>query len=391
VEALLGGGRLSATEWGATDVRWYRQDRVAVPTALAAGERPDLATTMACGPRDALRALHDELGVFASVAATEVTRERAGLLDGVVLRTLATLPVLAEAALSGAAGALCRAPAILRRLGWAPVAIRAGTNGRHRHPNGRQPESLPCHRDTLRDAVRPVGAAAWAHGQRAGATARYDRRLVRGQVSAIDGSGLGGDRRVVALVCVASERPVIVAWRLLAGAASEKGKEAHVTRALVEPALALGGPGTIRLLLADALYADGPLLAWLTCVRGIDALVRLPADRCLSRDLEALAAGDGLRGRVHHETRAVRGHKAWRRVAVAGLAGLTSWDSFVAAAAADEWPTATLWGGLIREEHPAPGLSRSGGRSAPGPGRTPTRLGGRTGRGGTSRTTPTGS
>jgi hypothetical protein len=69
---------------------------------------------------------------------------------------------------------------------------------------------------------------------------------------------------VVALVCVAATRPVIVAWRLLEGTASEKGKEATVTRALIEQALELGGPRCIRLLLAAALYADGPLLAWLT-------------------------------------------------------------------------------------------------------------------------------
>lgn len=334
---------------------WYRRDPATVRTALARGESPDLATTTACGPLDELIALHDELGVFGLLDEVEVARQRAGLPDGLLLRTLATLPFVAPAALSGAAGALFREPAILLRLGWAPVAIRDGTNGRHRHRDGRQPESLPCHPDALRDALRRVGEAAWARVQRAGVGALYDRRLVRGQVYAIDGSGLGADLRVVALVCVSGERPVIAAWRFLEGAASEKGKEASVTRALVEQALDAGGAGTIRLLLADALYADGPLLAWLACVQGIDALVRLPPDRCLYRDLEALAAGDGLEWRTHHETRTVRGHKARRRVEAAGVGGLTSWDGFVAAAAAHGQPDATLWGGLIREEDPATG------------------------------------
>jgi hypothetical protein len=334
---------------------WYRQDRVAVQTALESGERPDLATTMACGPLDELIALHDELGVFASLDEVEVARRRTGLPDGVLLRTLATLPFVAGASLSGAAGALFREPAILLRLGWAPLAIRNGTNGRHRHPAGRQAESLPCHPDALRDALRRVGEAAWERVQRTGVAALYARRLVRGQVYAIDGSGLGADLRVVALVCVSSERPVIVAWRLLEGAASEKGKEAWVTRALVEQVVALGGAGTIRLLLADALYADGPLFAWLRCVHDIDALVRLPADRCLYQELVALAAGNGLEWQTHYETRTVRGHKARRRVEVAGLDGLTSWDSFLAATAAYGQPQATLWGGLIREEHPETG------------------------------------
>jgi len=68
--------------------------------------------------------------------------------------------------------------------------------------------------------------------------------------------------------------------RLLKGAASEKGKAAAVTRGLVEQALALGA-GCMRLLLADALYADGPLLAWLKYVYTIDALAALPEDRLL--------------------------------------------------------------------------------------------------------------
>jgi hypothetical protein len=109
------------------------------------------------------------------------------------------------------------------------VQIRRGTNQRHR-----QPESLPCHPDTLGDALRRARVAAWRQVQRAGVQALYARWLVRGGVYAIDGSGLGPDLRVVALVCVSATRPVIVAWRLLEGSASEKGKEATVTRALIE-------------------------------------------------------------------------------------------------------------------------------------------------------------
>ncbi len=55
--------------------------------------------------------------------------------------------------------------------------------------------------------------------------------------------------------------------------------EAAVTRSLIEQVLAVAGPQTIDLLLADALYADGPLLAWLKYQKGIDALVCLPEDR----------------------------------------------------------------------------------------------------------------
>jgi len=334
------------------DVRWYRQDRAAVLAALRRGERPVLATTMACGPLDELVALHDELGVGAALDRLEVERARAGLPDGLLLRTLATLPFVSEASLSGAAGALFREPVVLLQLGWAPVAIRSGTNRRHRHPAGRQPEALPCHPDTLRDALRRVGEAAWERAQRAGVRALYARGLVRGKVYAIDGSGLGPHLRLVTLVCVSAERPVIVAWRLLEGAASEKGREAAVTRALVEQALELGGPRCVGLLLADALYADGPLLAWLKYAKGIDALVPLPPDRRLYAAAHCAARLDRAAWASHRYVRTIRGHKELRTVEVTAIGELSQWDSFAEAAAEHGAPGATLWVALVREVAP---------------------------------------
>jgi hypothetical protein len=105
------------------------------------------------------------------------------------------------------------------------VQIRQGSNGRHRHAQGRREESLPCHRDTLRDALRRVGESAWLQAQVAGVQSLYQRQLVRGKVYAVDGSGLGDDLRLVALVCVSATRPIIAAWRLLRGPACEKGQK----------------------------------------------------------------------------------------------------------------------------------------------------------------------
>src|SRR6266487_140905 len=144
---------------------WYRNDKASVAEALRQGERPDLATTMASGPLDELVALHQELGIFAILDEMEVQRARAGVPDELLLRTLATLPFVEQASLSGASSVLFREPAVLLQLGWAPVQIREGSNGRHRHPEGRQEESLPCHPDTLRDAAlarRRVSVAARA-------------------------------------------------------------------------------------------------------------------------------------------------------------------------------------------------------------------------------------
>jgi hypothetical protein len=331
---------------------WYRQDRQAVLDALRRGQRPDLATTMACGPLDELVALHDELGIFRALDRLPVSRERAGLPDHLLLRTLATLPFLAEPSLQAAAGTLFREPAVLLQLGWAPAQVRAGDNGRHRHPDGRQAESLPCHPDTLRDELRRIAARAWLKAQRCGAQALYDRQLVRGKVYAVDGSGLGQHFRLVCLVCVSGERPLLVAWRLLEGDASEKGKEAAVTKELIAQALASGGDGCIELLLADALYADGPLLAWLKYVKQIDALVALPSDRLLYQDLQGLAKGGLIRWTRHRYVRTVAGHKQRRVVEAACSGDLTSWDSFTAAAAQHGAQGASLWGCLIRQVQP---------------------------------------
>src|SRR5207302_5512266 len=251
--------------------------------------------------------------------------------------------------LSGATEVLFREPAVLLQLGWAPVQIRAGSNGRHRHPDGRQEESLPCHPDTLRDALRRVGESAWQHAQVAGVKALYQRQLVRGKVYAVDGSGLGDDFRLVALVCVSATRPIIVAWRLLSGQAWEKGQEAAVTRSLVEQVLEVAGPQAISLLLADALYADGPLLAWVKYRKGIDALVSLPEDRLLYQDLQGLASGELIDWTHHRYVRTIQGHKQVREGEVTAAGELTSWDSFLEAAAGYGMPDASLWACLIHD------------------------------------------
>src|SRR5256884_1227580 len=330
-------------------MEWYRNEKAAVAEALRRGDRPDFATTMASGSLDELVALHQELGIFAILDELEVQRARAGVPDELLLRTLATLPFVEQASLSGASEVLFREPAVLLHLGWAPVHIRQGSNRRHRHPVGRQEESLPCHPDTLRDALRRVGESAWLHAQAAGVQSLYQRQLVRGKVYAVDGSGLGDDFRLVALVCGAATRPVIVAWRLLSGQASEKGQEAAVTQSLIEQVLQVAGPQAISLLLADALYADGPLLAWLKYRKGIDALVSLPQDRLLYQDLQGLAQGQLIDWSHHRYLRTISGHKQVREVEVTAAGALTSWDGFTEKAESLGVPEASLWACLIHD------------------------------------------
>jgi hypothetical protein len=333
-------------------IQWFRQDKQAVLDELRRGVRPLMATTMASGPLDELIALHIELGVFDALDHLPVDRQRAGIDDALLFRTLATLPFLPEPGLDPSARSLFQEPAILLQLGWAPAQIQAGDNRRHRHAEGRRVDSLPCHPDTLRDAFRRVEAAAWMRVQQAGVAALYRRQLVRGRVYAIDGSGLGDDFRLVCLVCVSAARPVIVAWRLLEGKASEKGREAEVTRELIEQASELGGPECIGLLLADALYADGPLIAWLAYAKGIDVLTPLPPDRRMFADALGLARGGSLGWTRHRYVRTIRGHKEARTVEVAAVGEMTSWDSFVEAARGLGVPDPSLWVALVREVAP---------------------------------------
>jgi hypothetical protein len=334
------------------EVEWFLQDKSAVLDALRRGQRPLMATTMAAEPLDELLARHIELGIFDALEEIPVARQRDGIADPLLLRTLATLPFLPEAGLDPAAKLLFREPALLLHLGWAPAQIRSGDNRRHRHPDGRRAQSLPCHPDTLRDELRRVEVAAWLKAQKAGVAALDDRRFVRGRVSAIDGSGLGDDFRLVCLVCASGPRPMIVAWRLLEGEASEKGREAAVTRELIEQALELGGPDCIGRLLADALYADGPLIAWLASEKGIDILTPLPTDRLMDADAMGLARRGLLKWTRHRYVRTIPGHKPMRTVEVAAVGELTSSDSFVAAARGYGVSDPGSWLALVREIAP---------------------------------------
>ena len=140
---------------------------------------------------------------------------------------------------------------------------------------------------------------------------------------------------------------MIVAWRLLEGGASEKGREAEVTRELIEQALELGGSDGIELLLADALYVDGPLIAWLAYEKGIDILTPLPPDRSMYADALGLA-----RGIAELDATSLRaddpGSQADATVEVAAVGELTSWDSFVAAARGYGVSDPSLWVALVR-------------------------------------------
>jgi hypothetical protein len=327
---------------------WYRHDQEVVVAALRRREPIDMVTTMNSGPLDGLVALHEELGILTALGEVRSTRRRRGIEDELLLRTAAVLPFLPQPGLTGAAAQLFGEPAILLRLGWSPLQICMGDNERHRHCEERRQASLPCDPETLRDALGRVTEECWCKVQRAGVQALFERRLVRGGTYAVDGTGLGPGLRLVCLVCVSSERPVIVAWRVLSGDASEKGKEAAVTRSLIEQLVELGGPECIGLLLADALYADGPLLAWCKFVQNIDVLVPLPSDREIHQDLDRMVREGLIPLRRHSYVRRIQGHKQRRTVELGVAREMTCWDSFLEAARRYGAAQPQLWACLIR-------------------------------------------
>ena len=109
------------------EVQWFRQDKPAVLDALRRGERPLMATTRASGPLDELIALHMELGVFAALDGLPANRQRAGIDDALLFRTLATLPFLPESGLDPAARLFFRSPRSCCNWGGRPPRSRRAT------------------------------------------------------------------------------------------------------------------------------------------------------------------------------------------------------------------------------------------------------------------------
>jgi hypothetical protein len=118
---------------------------------------------------------------------------------------------------------------------------------------------------------------------------------------------------------------------------------------MIDDLLAVAGPGAIDLLLMDALYADGPLLATLKYQYGIDALVRVPEKRDIFVDMVGIMQHEPTRWQQHQDVRHLSGQKQIRTVAAAAVDGLTTFDSFRETARDLGAPDATLWGCLIHE------------------------------------------
>jgi hypothetical protein len=311
---------------------WREHNREKVVAALQKGEYEAILTSKE-GALDALAHVAWELGVLEAVKVITVKREREGIPDELLLRTLAVLPFVEAMGLSAAAETLFEDAAVLLQLGYTAVQVQDGFNQRHAAGTETKAErSRPYHPEVLRQALQRIDLPSLDAFRRECIRVLFERGLVKGKVYAIDGSGLGEGIRVVGLLNVQQACPLWLNWRVRTGNESEKGQEASVVLEMVDEVRAVGGAGAIEWLLLDALYADGPLLARLKYERAIDALVRLPEDRRLYKQLFGLVQADSKAWREHLDTRYVAGKKQLRQVRAAGMQDLDDWDSFVASA-----------------------------------------------------------
>lgn len=324
-----------------------RENRAEVLEALREGEYEAIATSSQ-GAVDALVHLAIEIGVFEALEVIEVEREREGIPDDLLLRTLSVLPFVEAIGLSTSAGHLFEDAAILLQIGFSIEQVQNGFNERHHGEEGKAETSKPCHPEVLRQELARIDLESLAAFRQMAIKQLFERNLVKGKTYALDGTGLKDRYRLVGVLNLHKDRALWLNWRLLGGDASEKGKDACIVRSMVEEIRDAGGEEAIDWLLMDALYADGPLLAWLEYDCGIHALVRLPEERDLYADLQGLARGDLLDWKTHTDVRYVAGRKQVRRVSVAMDGDLTSWDSFLEAAASYEVEHPTLWGALIQ-------------------------------------------
>jgi len=313
---------------------WRENNREKVIEALRKGEYEAILTSKD-GALDALAQLACELGVFEAVELIKVNRERAGVPDGLALRTLAMLPFIEAMSLSAAANTLFEDAGVLLQLGYTAVQIQEGFN--RRRGKGRETKSAdsrPYHPDVLREELQRIEVESLDAFRRHCVGELYKRGLIRSKIYAVDGSGIGPDMRVVGLICLQKDGPLWVNWRLRTGKESEKGQEGEVVLAMVDEIREMAGTDAIEWMLMDALYADGFILANLKYARQIDVMVRLPEERRMYEQLMGLLRVMPESWQEHLDVRYLAGHKQCRKMRVAKMDQLNNWDGFVEAAQA---------------------------------------------------------
>lgn len=329
---------------------WRENNREKVLEALRKGEYEAILTSRE-GALDALAHLAWELEVLEAVNLIQVKREREGVPDELLLRTLAVLPFVEALSLSAAANTLFEDAAVLLQLGYTAVQIQAGFNQRRgKDYEQKSAQSRPYHPDVLREELQRIKVESLDTYRRHCVGVLYQRGLIHSQLYAVDGSGIGPDLRVVGLLCLQKDGPLWVNWRLRTGKESEKGKEGEVVLAMVDEVRQIAGEAALEWLLMDALYADGFILANLKYGRQIDVMVRLPEDRRMYEQLMGLLRVVPETWQEHLDVRYLSGHKQTRQMRVGKMDDLNDWEGFVDAAQALGIAQPTLSGFAIQSD-----------------------------------------
>lgn len=329
---------------------WRENNREKVLEALRKGEYEAILTSRE-GALDALAHLASELEVLEAVELVEVDRDREGIPDGLLLRTLAVLPFVEAMSLSAAANTLFEDAAVLLQLGYTVIHIQEGFNRRRGKGKAQKSaQSRPYHPDVLREELQRIKVASLDAYRRHCVRVLYRRGLIRSKLYGVDGSGIGPDMRVVGLQCLQKDGPLWVNWRLRTGNESEKGKEGEVVLAMVDEVREIAGTEAIAWLLMDALYADGFILANLKYARQIEVMVRLPEERRMYEQLMGLLRVLPEAWQTHLDVRYLSGHKQTRQMRVAKMEDLNDWEGFCAAAQALGVENPTLSGYAIQSQ-----------------------------------------
>src|SRR4030067_2050447 len=170
---------------------WRENNREKVWDGLRKGEYEAILTSRE-GALDSLAHLACELEVLEAVELIEVERERAGVPDGMLLRTLAIMPFVEAMSLSAAANTLFEDAAVLLQLGYTAVQIREGFNQRRgKGYEQKSAQSRPYHPDVLREELQRIKVESLDAYRRHCIGGLYRRGLVSRKGYAGDGSGLG--------------------------------------------------------------------------------------------------------------------------------------------------------------------------------------------------------
>lgn len=279
----------------------------------------------------------------------ELEKDEDDVPNDLLLRELATLPLLRIPNPHQAPTYLFQDHGVLRFLGFTLKQIRDGFNDKGvRSPSGK-PRMRPHHRDTLYNALKAINIRSLSDFRGEHRLDLIEHDLLTSGTFAIDGTGLrNSDKHLVILQQAGDAPPFIANWRV-----QGPGKELSAGRAMVDELLEDLGAEGIDWLLMDGAYVDG---AWLADLQQQDvgAVVRVYEQMNVFEEMRSLTQFQEYQFEPYRYLRTIQGHKEVHEVELALIDSVSLWPSYW-----ERWEEKSeqpeeecpgLWGLLIREE-----------------------------------------